>query len=378
MSDYSIQSATLQVVKITNSDGTSTNYYIDPATGEQVERLTDEKFAWREKKRGTLALADTYRAGKLDRYADRATTCATWLEYLSNADGSKRQLHHFNACKLRLCPLCSARKARIMANRLAKIIARTQANHPGTQLLFLTLTIENVTGDKLREALDLLTRAWSKLTRRRSVDRAVQGWFRALEITRNRAKATYHPHIHAVLVVEDAYFSRASGLYITQARWVEMWRDCLKVDYDPGAHVQSTYAKGKKGKLSKGAAAAASAVAEAAKYATKDTEYLGAAIPQDEAAEVAGVYTAALRGKRLTGLGGWMLEASQQLALNMEDAGDLVHEDGGGELTEATAELLLSYGWHFGVSDHILTDVQPNPNYQGGEDVDDVASQGVK
>lgn len=377
MSDYSIQSAALQVVKITNSDGTSAEFYVDPATGEQVERLTDEKFSWRAKKRGTLALADTYRAGKLDSYAERATTCATWLEYLATGDGSKKQLHHFNACKLRLCPLCSARKARIMANRLAKIIERTQRNHPGTQLLFLTLTVENVTGDKLREALDLLTKAWFKLMHRRPVTRAVKGWFRAMEITRNRAQDTYHPHIHAVLVVEDGYFLRANGLYITQARWVEMWRESLKVDYDPGAHVQSTYAKGKKGRPSRKAAAAASAVAEAAKYATKDVEYLGAAIPQAEAARVAAVYTAALHKKRLTALGGWMLEASQQLALDVEDVGDLVHdEDGGGELTEATAELLLSYGWHFGVADHVLTDVRPNPDYQGGDAADDAAGQG--
>ena len=81
---------------------------------------------------------------------------------------------------------------------------------------------------------------------------------------------------------------------------------------------------------------------------------------------MAKTYTAALHKKRLTALGGWMLDASQQLALDMEDAGDLVHDaDGNGDLTEATAELLLSYGWHFGVMDHVLRDVQPNPDYQG-------------
>lgn len=372
MPDYITAESKLQAVKYTDSTGKSREFYMDPATGEAVEQLQDEKFSWRTKKRETLVLADTYTAGKLDKYADRARSCSTWLEYLSNADQSKKELHHFNACKLRLCPLCAARKARIMANRLTKIIAKVKADHPGTQLIFLTLTIENVTGDKLREALDELTRAWSKLTRRRAVARAVKGWFRAIEITRNRTQDTYHPHVHAILVVEDGYFLRANGLYITQARWVEMWQQSLQVAYTPIVGIQSTYAKGKKGKPSRKAAAAAAAVAEAAKYATKDVEYIGAAIPQAEAARVAKTYTAALHKKRLTALGGWMLDASQQLALNMEDAGDLVHDaDGTGELTEATAELLLSYGWHFGVMDHVLQDVQPNPDYRGGVADDD-------
>ena len=35
-----------------------------------------------------------------------------------------------------------------------------------------------------------------------------------------------------------------------------------------------------------------------------------------------------------------MKDAAKQLDIDMEDAGDLVHEDGSGDLTEATAELL--------------------------------------
>lgn len=366
MGDYITREHRLQAVRTTKSDGKSDDYYVDLDTGERVERLIDEKFAWRDKKQGTLRLADTYKAGQLDEYADRAKSCSTWLQYLSNDDQSKKQLHHFNACKLRLCPLCAARKARIMAKRLYKIIEKTRLDHPGTQLIFLTLTVENCTGDKLRETLDLLTKAWFKLMHRRPVTRAVKGWFRAIEITRNRLQDTYHPHIHAILVVEDCYFDKSAKLYLSQARWVDMWQQSLQVAYRPVVDVRSTYQKGKKGKPSKKAAAAAAAVAEAAKYATKDAEFLSAGIPRAEAAEVARVYTSALHGKRLTALGGWMLEASQALAINdMEAMGDLVHDDGDGELTEATAELLLNYGWHYGVAEHVLQFVEPNPNYVG-------------
>lgn len=366
MPDYSTYQKDLQVFRTTNSAGKSEEFYIDKETGEAVTKLEDSKFPWRQRKKQGLRLADVYKAGGMAKEADRVLSCSTWLEYLATIDGSKKQLHHFNACKKRLCPLCAARKAKLMATRLTKILAKVKEDHQGTQLIFLTLTMENVPGDKLREALDLLTKAWKKLMDRKPVQRAVKGSFRALEITRNRAQDTYHPHIHAILVVEDGYFQRANGLYLAQAKWVEMWQQSLQVSYKPIVDIRSTYAKN--GKRNRKTEAAAAAAVEAAKYATKDVEYIGAAIPMAEASKVAGVYTAALYKKRLTAMAGWVADAAQQLALkDIEDTGDLVHdEDGAGELNEATAELLEQYGWHFGVSDHVLIDRRPNPEYQGG------------
>ena len=95
---------------------------------------------------------------------------------------------------------------------------------------------------------------------------------------------------------------------------------------------------------------------EAAKYATKDSEYLNPRIAKEKAAEIVATYDAALHRKRLTAMGGWVKEAAAQLALDVEDDGDLVHDvDGAGELTSETAQLLEDYGWHFGVSDHVLS-----------------------
>ena len=267
-----------------------------------------------------------------------------------------------------------------MARRLTKIIKRLQADHPATQLIFLTLNVENCTGDKLRETLDLLTKAWNKLLKRRGVVRAVKGTFRAIEITRNRLHDTYHPHIHAILVVENGYFARSNGLYLTKDNWIDMWQQSLQVAYKPIVDVRSTYVRGGSRGLKgggKATEAAAAAVVEAAKYATKDAEYISDKLFKPEAAKVAAVYTKALHKKRLTAMSGWVAEAAQQLALDMDDAGDLVHdEDGDGPLTEDTAALLLTYGWHFGVMDHVLEDARPNPNYQGGGGTGDADGDG--
>ena len=358
MPDYSIHERPLQVVKADKSE-----LYLDPATGEVVESLRDDKFPWKVRKQGTLRLSDVYKHGQMGRCAERAKTCSTYLEYLTTETLDRRQLNYFNACHLRLCPICAARKAKIMARRLKKIMKAVQSVHPDVQFIFLTLTIKNVKGDKLREGLDQLTKAWHKLIKRRPFDRAVKGWFRAIEITRNRQGDTYHPHIHAILVVEPDYFTRSSGLYLTHDKWVEMWQQSLQVAYKPSVRIQRTKAKPGQPDNGRGGYAEAAAV-EAAKYATKDSEYIAPQIPIDEAAEVAKVYTEALTRKRMTALGGWMLEASQDLDVDPEDDSDLVHaDDDTGELTKENAAFLEKYGWHFGVADHVLTSRAPNPDF---------------
>lgn len=367
MSKYNTDGRRLQAVtdsKNYKNQQTATRLYYDPDTGEAVEGLVDGRFPWRQRKQRTLELATLYRAAQLDGKADKVVSCSTWLQYLATPDGD-RQLHHYNACKNRLCPVCNKRRAKQMATRLIKVMQQVQVNHKGTQLIFLTLTVENCTGDKLRETLDLLTASWFKLIRRAPFVRAVKGWFRALEITYNESADTYHPHIHAVLVVEDAYFAKRGKLYIKQDKWVEMWRDCLKVSYNPIVGVQATYGRSGKQHSSKMTGKAAAAAIEAAKYATKDSDYLTPRLPKAKAAEVVATYDAALYRKRLTAMGGWVKDAAAQLALDVEDDGDLVHDvDGDGSLTSETAQLLEDYGWHFGVSDHVLLARYENPDYK--------------
>lgn len=345
--------------------------YVDGDTGAVVPGLHDERFQWRTRKRQTLRLADLYKLAGYAAQRDKAVACSTSLEYIANADGSERRLQRFNACQLRLCPICSARKARIMAIRLMRVLKQVQETHADTQLIFLTLTLKSCTGAELRRTLDLLTTAWHKLVRRRPFDRAIRGWFRAIEITYNPKTGLYHPHIHAPLVVEDDYFRAASGLYLEHDRLVRMWRDSLQVDYDPGVDVRSTYVKGQRGKKKAGKAAekaaekAFSAAVEAAKYATKGSDFLRGGMPDNVAAQVVSDYTMALHGKRMTAMGGWIKDAAAALDLaDLEDVQDLVHDDD--ELSVDTAEMIEVYGWHWRVADHVLVWRGRNPDYQGG------------
>lgn len=304
----------------------------------------------------TIRLARLYKlAGYDKKYIDRVEGCSTWLEFWQQGDRMK--LKRANFCHMRLCPICTARAAVVRAKLLSRVMDAVQAEH-GCQYFFLTLTIRNVPGNELKEALNQLTKAWDRLLHHRAVMKAVKGSFRAIEITRNGDM--YHPHIHAIIAVEDAYFLRKNGLYITQAEWVRRWQMALGVDYKPSVDVRRTNDnKGGKG-----------AVLEAAKYVTKDSDYISDKLSDAKAAQIVRDYTRALHHRRLTAYTGWMKEMAVRLQAEDLDNVDL---EQGGEATirEDLAEYVVTFGWHFGAGDYVLAKCKENPlriKRGGGED----------
>lgn len=292
-----------------------------------------------------IRLARLYEMAGYERYAERTEGCATWLQF--RWLGEQRALAAANFCKLRLCPMCTARGAIVRAKLLSRVMDAVEAER-GCQYLFLTLTVKNVPGGKLGEELSHLTQSWHRLMEHKAIKRAVKGWFRALEITRNGDM--YHPHIHAIIAVEDAYFGKKNGLWISHKDWVSRWQKALKVDYRPSVRVsKTTDDKGGKG-----------AVLEAAKYVTKDSDYISDKLSDAEAAKIVTDYTKALYHRRLTAFGGWLKEMAQRL-----EAADLDYVDleQGEERTirEDLAEYVVTYGWHFGAGDYVLAKTEVNP-----------------
>lgn len=302
----------------------------------------------------TIRLARLYEMAGFERYAERTEGCATWLQFRQL--GERQELARANFCYLRLCPMCTARGAIVRAKLLSRVMDGVEAER-GCQYLFLTLTVKNVPGDKLGEELSHLTQSWNRLLQHKAIKRAVKGWFRALEITRNGDM--YHPHIHAIIAVEDAYFAKKNGLWITQRDLMDRWQRALKVDYKPSVRISKTTGdKGGKG-----------AVLEAAKYVTKDSDYISDKLSDAQAAKVVEDYTKALYHRRLTAFGGWLKEMAQRL-----QADDLDHVDleQGEENTirDDLAEYVVTYGWHFGAGDYVLAKTEVNPlrvRREGGE-----------
>lgn len=315
------------------------------------ERLVDDRFPWVGRKVKTVKLAELYDLAGCPKYAERARTCATWLEYRGPLDGDK-QLQAANFCQLRLCPMCIARRAKRAAYKLSQVLDKVEADHQGTVFLFLTLTVRNCSGEALGQTIGELTKGWNRLMKHRQVKRAVEGWFRAVEVTRKR-KDSYHPHLHVILAVKADYFKPKAGLYITQGEWVDRWQKALRSDYKPSVDVRTAKAKGQ-------ATGSRAAAVEAAKYATKDSEYIDPSLPDKLAADIVVTYTEGLRQRRLTAYGGWLKEAARLLDAEDLETGDLVHTEED-TIRADMAELIEDYNWHFGAGDYILTSRRVNP-----------------
>lgn len=303
------------------------------------------------------------KAGLDPSVGKRLDLCARWFRYGRFGENLERHLLEAKFCGLRLCPICIARRARARGRILSRVMNAVQVEHK-CKYIFLTLTIRNVPGDKLGAAITQLNEGWHRFMMQRPVARAFQGTFKAIEITRNNDPesewyGTYHPHIHAVVAVEQGY-KPSSPLYLTHDDIMARWRKAARLDYDPTVNIKSTYSKSKKGQRGDNAASRG-AVLEAAKYSTKDSDYISEHLTDEEGAQVVSDYTRALDHRRLTSFTGWMKEMAVRLQVEDLEKADL--DDDGGKFREDLAVIIEEYGWHFGAGDYILANRYVNPLY---------------
>ena len=132
---------------------------------------------------------------------------------------------------------------------------------------------------------------------------------RAMEVTYNSDKDTYHPHIHCIFAVKAQYFTRG---YIKKSEWQEIWGECCHTDYEPIVKVQTIKNS------------TAKAVAEVAKYPVKMDE-LANYQDENKAIKALIVFTKILKGRRLITFGGVFADIKKQLKLDDVETGDLIH-----------------------------------------------------
>jgi hypothetical protein len=123
--------------------------------------------------------------------------------------------------------------------RFLKALPVIEASYPKARWLFLTLTVRNVPITELRQSLQEMNRAWQRLIKRKEFG-AVLGWIRTTEVTRGK-DGSAHPHFHCLLMVRPSYFSGVG--YVKQERWVDLWRECARLDYRPSVRVQTVKPK---------------------------------------------------------------------------------------------------------------------------------------
>jgi len=173
-----------------------------------------------------------------ENYALRVRRCSEWLEFelLSDESEDTLNLKLLNAqfCRVRHCPVCQWRRSLKWKAKAYKILPQVVADYPKYRWLFITLTVKNCNIKELRQTLDCINKAFKRLTELKAW--SIKGWVKSVEVTKGRDGISAHPHLHILSMVQPSYFSHG---YISQAKWVELWQQCLRVDYQPVVHISA-------------------------------------------------------------------------------------------------------------------------------------------
>jgi plasmid rolling circle replication initiator protein Rep len=310
-----------------------------------VDTIKGKPQPWRRKKSKSLSLAHAMReiGEHMHKKANRVYWCSDELHFTAEpTEGGKLMGAGF--CRDRLCATCNWRKSIKTFYNLSRVLDVVQTENPNLETIFLTLTVKNCIGAELDKTLDEMFGAWKRLINHRSWTRSVVGYFRALEVTYNRVAETYHPHFHAILLVDKEYFKDPKK-YLQHSDWLHLWKVSCRLDYDPSVRIQAVRTNMERKRAH---------IAEVAKYTVKDTDV----IHKDPAVtvQVVEVLGTALHRRRLFAFGGIMYKVAKRLKMDKPEEGDLVNiaED---TMREDVAAVFVTYKWDFGISDYVRRDL---------------------
>lgn len=253
------------------------------------------------------------------RYSERIHCCSELLKFglaLQDDDSLKLKLRAAKFCRIRFCPTCQWRRSLMWKAKAYKVLPKIVEVYPTHRWLFLTLTQKNTPIAELRENLKQMNRGFQRLVQLKAFPAI--GWLRSTEVTRGR-DGNAHPHFHCLLLVERSYFGRN---YLKQSDWVEMWRRCMRLDYNPVLDVQAVRQGGKPMDL----------VPELLKYCTKESDLVA-----DKAWFLE--LTRQMSKMRAIATGGILKEYLQELE---EEPEDLIGKDDEAKLAE---EASIFFGW---------------------------------
>jgi plasmid rolling circle replication initiator protein Rep len=226
---------------------------------------------WEVRREQTLGVAEAYReiGGRSEEHGKEFARigglmqqCGTALEFacatLFETEDQVRRLTTANFCRGRLCPMCNWRRSQKIGAELEQVVMAYQEQNPKSAMLMLTLTERNVAASDLGETINQMSKAFSRLRKRAEWLCAVKASFRSVEVTCPRP-GEFHPHTHILVFVDENYFAKTHDLYVPQAEWARLWRECRGLNYQPVVDVRRM-----------------KRVSEVAKYVTKAADYLTA------------------------------------------------------------------------------------------------------
>lgn len=283
----------------------------------------------------TMLLAASYSRLSEDIKARKTLECGTYLGFAKIPGEEGIKLVEANFCRGRLCPTCNWRRSLRIYSTTSRIMdCLDKLYGRKIKYLFLTLTVQNVPGDKLSKTIDVMAEAYHRMSNNKAWKRRVKGTMRTLEITINHETKEYHPHYHLILAVDQNYATKNDETYWTHADWQAAWKQAARLDYDPQVSIERVRGR-KKG------------IAEISKYMAKDADYL---LPGDDAEtdRIVADLDKHLYKRRLISYTGMMREARISLGIGDPERAPLTDEVRGD-----IADAIKRYSWSAGLGCYV-------------------------
>ena len=199
--------------------------------------LSSRDKPWDKHRANSDKAADHYRGSDFNAYAQRMDFCSQLLDFKLVPDAAKGELKLKLAaarfCRVRHCPVCQWRRSLMWKAKAYQVLPTIVEAYPSYRWLFLTLTVKNCAIADLKETLTWMHESFKRMTKLKGFPAV--GWLKSTEVTRGKDRSA-HPHFHCLLLVKPSYFGKN---YIKQSEWVDTWRRCLRIDYNPVLDVQA-------------------------------------------------------------------------------------------------------------------------------------------
>jgi len=290
-------------------------------TSPALSDISQRDKPWDKHRANCDITAGYYASTEFERYSVRMNECSEFLDFRlvpELSDGAYRlKLSSARFCRVRHCAVCQWRRSLMWKAKAYKILPQLLADYPKYRWLFVTFTVKNCEIGDLRETLAWMNKGFKRLSELKVFP--AKGYIKTTEVTRGKnPPGSAHPHFHVLMMVQPSYFTHG---YISQAKWVELWQESLRIDYKPVLDVQALKPQDSLTGL----------LAEVIKYSVKESDLTS---DREWFLEL----TRQLHRTKAIALGGLLKDYFRELEREPED---LIGDDGEHEVDEGH----LYFGW---------------------------------
>lgn len=203
-----------------------------------LSEISEKDKPWDTHRANSDRVSSHYKGTEFQSYSDRISDCSQLLDFRlvpSKDDGVyKLKLASTRLCHCRQCLICSWRRSLVYKARACKALPKVVEDYPKARYLFLTLTVKNCAITDLRSTLKQMNESFSRMTKLKGFPAI--GYLRTTEVTKGKDNVSAHPHFHCLMMVKSSFFGQD---YIRQSEWTKIWKNCLRVDYEPILDIQA-------------------------------------------------------------------------------------------------------------------------------------------